>query len=310
MKNILILVLISLFFSACRVSEMVSSSTNNELNNTNITLKNYTMPLVIHSSYLKTKFYIKTLSSYNVIMFRIIPNIMQEKITIELLGNIKTLDFMMRGELFENRKILDSEEVKIFDKEYTNQYPDNWKMLDYFGTRRFYDTEKYISYAKRYINFVDKLKCIVYVKLTDATRYFDKEDNITLGYSIICPYYNKAGTKHHLRISASAIKLVSEKSDEQDKWLDAQERFRMDLKEIADSLELHHMDRERMQKEELLYDKKYDILAETRAKDLSFDCKLVKKDKIIDEYRICIGKEINKICTKKAKENKWECKEK
>jgi|GEM_PF-1372402 len=304
MKNILILVLVSLFFSACRVSEMVSSSTNNELNNTNITLKNYNMTLVIPSSYLKTKFDIQTFSSDNVTIFRIIPNIMQEEIEIDLLENRTIRD--MKIPLLEKEKNINFD----FDKEYTDKYPDDWRMSDYFGIRKYYDTEKYITYAKRYINFIDKLKCMVNVKLVDVTRYFDKENTIILGYPIICPYYNKEGAKKYLCINASSIKLVSEKVDEKDKWLDAQEKFRMDLKEMADSLEVYDVDKEQMQKEGLLYDKKYDILAESKAKDLSFDCKLVKKDRIIDEYRICVGKEINKICTKKAKEREWECKEK
>jgi len=300
MKNILILILVSLFFSACRVSEMVSSSTNNELNNTNITLKNYNMTLTIPNSYLKTKFDIQTFSSYNATIFRIIPNIMQEKIDIKLLEKENGIARGMEIPTLGKEKNIN------FDKEYTDKYPDDWRMSDYFGIRRYSDTEKYVTYAKRYINFVNKLKCIVDAKLVDVTRYFDKENNIILEYSIVCPYYNKEGAKKYLCINASSIKLV----DEKDKWLDAQEKFRMDLKEIADSLEVYDVDRELMQKEELLYDKKYDILAESRAKDLSFDCKLIKKDKIIDEYRICVGKEINKICTKKAKEREWECKEK
>jgi len=293
MKNILILALISLFFSACRVNEI-----------TPIGISSKSMTLSSPSSYPKTYFMVSAYDLPNIFMSRIIPDIMEEKIQIELLEYKNQV---------EEISLLEKEKNKIFDKEYTNQYPDNWDMSDYFGRRSSYRAidyyVRYISYAKRYINFVSKLKCKVNVELINNLLLNKEEDSSFLSYSIICPYYDKQDMKKYIHISAS-VKLLSEKSDEKDKWLDAQEKFRMDLKEIADSLQIHDMDRERMQKEELLYDKKYDILAETKAKDLSLDCKLVKKDKIIDEYRICVGKEINKICTKKVSEKEWKCKEK
>jgi len=293
MKNILILVLISLLFSACRVNEIIIPRG----------ISSETMTFLTPSSYPKTYFGASNYELPNIFISRIVPDIMEEKISIRL------LEYEYKAEI----PLLEKEKNKIFDKEYTNQYPDNWDMSDYFGRRSDYRAVhyyvEYISYAKRYINFVSKLKCKVNVELINLLLNTE-EDNSFLSYSIVCPYYDKQEMKKYIHISASSTKLVSEKSDEKDKWLDAQKKFRMDLKEIADSLEVYDVDRERMQKEELLYDKKYDILAESKAKDLSFDCKLVKHDKAIDDYRICVGKEINKICTKKVSEEEWKCKEK
>lgn len=46
-----------------------------------------------------------------------------------------------------------------------------------------------------------------------------------------------------------------------------QEQFKQDIKEIFDSLIIHDIDRERMKKEGLLYDKKYKINTEEKVKN-------------------------------------------
>lgn len=57
-----------------------------------------------------------------------------------------------------------------------------------------------------------------------------------------------------------------------------------------------------MQKDELLYNKKYDIEAESKAKDLTFNCEYTS------DNVLCEGKEIDRKCSRKrSKDSKWEC---
>ncbi|MBE0496835.1 MAG: hypothetical protein IBX45_10515, partial [Campylobacterales bacterium] len=83
-------------------------------------------------------------------------------------------------------------------------------------------------------------------------------------------------------------------------------QFKKDMKVIFDSMEIYDMDRERMEKEGLLYNKKYMLETESNAKDKSLKCTYIKE---IDSFD-CIGRETGRHCTRKRTEKYiWDCKD-
>jgi hypothetical protein len=122
-----------------------------------------------------------------------------------------------------------------------------------------------VSYVKSYVDFIGGLKCATRVESSNialgvgtksyqtSCYYFDNQKgakHIHLGYSYT---YTHSGTKHDSDTKSSSITPQ-----------EMQKQFKQDMKAIFDSLVIHDMDREKMSKEGLLYDKKYDIDSEFR----------------------------------------------
>ena len=288
MKNIVMIILISFLFTGCIRKDLTISLQPN----TKVSSSNSNVSMLVPTSYSKTPFKTwKESSRENVIsIFRTIPNMMIEDImifTVNINDNDTDID-----------TLLHKDKNKTFDKEFTNRYLDDWMMSNYL--------ERRVNYSKRYINYAAKLKCMENVQSSNIANGVGSKK-----YSVTCPYYDKQGNKKYIHISASInFTFDSTKFEGSDspslvryKLLDIEKQFKMDMKEILDSLEIYDIDIERMRKDELLYDKKYDIEAESKAKDLTFNCKYANGN------ILCEGKEINRKCNREiGKNKKWECK--
>lgn len=298
MKNLIVLILISFLLAGCIRKE-----------NTILLQPNTKVPfpylyILTPISYPKTPFetYKKRIfNDHTIFLFRTIPNMMNEDITLSVITIINGDE--EKYSYVNDLKIL--LENKTIDKEFTNRYLVDWEMSNHL--------ERRVNYSKRYINFIGKLKCMENVESSNIADGVGSKN-----YNMRCPYYDKQGNNRYIHITGSMNftfdRTKFEGSDNPSlvkyKLLDIEKQFKMDMKEILDSIEIYDMDKERMQKDELLYEKKYDIEAESKAKDLSFNCKFIKEANYKDDYWICIGKEINRECSKKlrVKDAKWECK--
>lgn len=125
-----------------------------------------------------------------------------------------------------------------------------------------------VTYSKKYVDYIGGLKCG-----TDV-----ESSNIAMGignkrYYTVCGYYDMTGAKKRIDIfyrytyPNRGIEYDGDKTSSNVSPQTMQEQFKQDIKEIFDSLIIHDMDRERMKKEGLLYDKKYEINAEEKVKN-------------------------------------------
>ena len=90
-------------------------------------------------------------SDYTIFLFRTIPNMMKENITLSVVRIIDG-DEEKYSYVKDLKILLDKDKNKIFDKEFTNRYLDDGEMSNHLTMRA--------NYSKRYINFVGKLKCM------------------------------------------------------------------------------------------------------------------------------------------------------
>lgn len=284
MRNLAVLILISFLFTGCiRKSSIVHLKPNTKVSSDCISI-------LIPDSYPKNPFYnFGANQSDRIYITRNIPNMMRENIDIYCF-NIKNNHTGLKALLHKDKN-------KTFDKEYTNRYLSDWEMSNYL--------ERRVNYSKQYINFVGKLKC------TEDVQSSNIADGVgSKKYSLSCPYYDKQGDKKFIHVMANMYltfdrtKFVGSDSPSlvKHKLLDIEKQFKMDMREVLDSLEIYNIDIERMQKDELLYNKKYDIEAESKAKDLTFNCEYTS------DNVLCEGKEIDRKCSRKrSKDSKWEC---
>lgn len=290
MRNILILVFIVLVMTGCMRR---SSVENIELQpNTKITTPY--ISILSPSSYPKTPFetYSKYNSSTEIYIYRTIPNMMKEDIRI----------FIGEYQKDQNLYLLQKDKNKTFEEYLSKQYLSDWEMSNYL--------ERGVNYSKQYVNFTSQLKCIESVESSNIANGVGSKK-----YSLNCPYYDNNGNKKHLSVMAffsytfnnTKFEGADNSSLTKYKFLDIKQQFKRDMKEIFDSLVINNIDREKMQKEELLYDKKYDVAAESKAKDLSLDCNMIKHADYTQDYWECVGKEINRKCTRRRKGINWEC---
>lgn len=120
--------------------------------------------------------------------------------------------------------------------------------------------ERGVSYNKNYVDFIGGLKCV-----TDV-----ESSNVAFGvgnkkYYTVCGYYATAGAKKRLDIkydytyAHSGTKFDGDTQNSSVTPEAMQNQFKQDIKAIFDSLVIHDMDKDRMQKEGLLHDRKYEI---------------------------------------------------
>jgi hypothetical protein len=128
--------------------------------------------------------------------------------------------------------------------------------------------ERGVTYSKKYIDYIGGLMCG-----TDV-----ESSNIAMGvgnkkYYTVCGYYDITGVKKRIDIfyrytyTNRGTKYDGDKTSSNVSAQTMQDQFKQDIKEIFDSLIIHDMHRERMKKEGLLYDKKYEINAEEKVKN-------------------------------------------
>jgi len=125
--------------------------------------------------------------------------------------------------------------------------------------------ERGATYSKKYVDYIGGLKCG-----TDV-----ESSNLALGvgskrYYTVCGYYDVNGAKKRIDIFYNYTYTHSGTKYDRDTKSSSvtpqamQKQFKQDMKAIFDSLVIHDMDRERMSKEGLLHDKKYDLESEFR----------------------------------------------
>jgi hypothetical protein len=84
-------------------------------------------------------------------------------------------------------------------------------------------------------------------------------------YYTVCGYYNSAGVKKRIDIfynytyTHSGTKYDGDSKSSSLTPEAMQRQFKQDMKAIFDSLQIHDMDREKMQNEGLLHDRAYEI---------------------------------------------------
>lgn len=189
--------------------------------------------------------------SGNVIqLFRHLPNMMSEdlRITVRVPPENQNIDFLL-----DKKKSDDLERTRALP-------PSEWEEKNL--------AERGVSYNKHYVDYIGNLKCTTNVE----------SSNIAMGvgnkkYYTVCAYYDMTGAKkridifYHYTYTNHGTKYDGDKTSSNVSPQIMQDQFKQDIKEIFDSLIIHDMDKERMKKEGLLYDKKYEINAEEKVKN-------------------------------------------
>lgn len=247
------------------------------------------------SSYPKTPF--KISSIYNadnkIYLDRTIPNMMRE-------------DIRIYGEEFkkesETHFLLREDKNKTFEEHLAKKHLTDREMYNTF--------ERGVNYYKDYVDFVAGLKCGTNVESQNIADGIGSKH-----YSTFCPYYDKQGTKKYILVdytfyftfNQTKLEGSDNPSLRKHKFEEIQLQFKHDMKEIFDSIEIYDMDKERMEKEGLVYNKKYTLDTESNAKDKSLKCTYIKETDSWD----CIGRETGRHCTRKRTEKYiWDCKDK
>ncbi|MCW8896236.1 hypothetical protein [Sulfurimonas sp.] len=223
---------------------------------------------------------------------RTIPNMMKQDI------NIRVWD--LTKDSFENR-LLDKELNDEFEEYFSNLPLTEWRMNN--------NMERGINYYKNYVDFIGGLKCGTNVESQNIADGIGSKK-----YWTFCPYYDKQGNlklvgvdyRFYYTFDRTKFEGGDDPSLVRHRLQEIQLQFKKDMKEIFDSIEIYDMDRDRMQKEGLLYDEKYSLDKESKAKDKSMKCTFIKES---DSWA-CVGRETDIECTKKRVERKWECTDK
>lgn len=189
--------------------------------------------------------------SGNVIqLFRHIPNVMSEDVRISV-GTPENL-----------KKSTDKFLIKDFD--FDKWAKEVFSSPDIVANMK----ERGVTYSKKYVDYIGGLKCGTDVESSNIAMGVGNKE-----YYTVCAYYDMTGAKKRIDIfyrytyTNRGIKYDGDKTSSNVSPQIMQEQFKKDIKEIFDSLIIHDMDRERMKKEDLLYDKKYDISAEEKVKN-------------------------------------------
>lgn len=224
---------------------------------------------------------------------RIIPNMMKQDINIRV-TNLDPQDL-------PEYRMLHKETSKELEK-----YFGNWQLTDWWMNNHM---ERGVNYYKNYIDIIGGLKCMTTVESQNMADGIGSKN-----YQTSCNYYDKQGLPKHIhldyRFYYTFDRTKFEGGDDpslvRHRLEEIQLQFKKDMKEIFDSIEIYDMDRDRMQKEGLLYNEKYSLDKESKAKDKSMKCTFIKES---DSWA-CVGRETDRKCNKKRVEHKWKCEEK
>jgi hypothetical protein len=184
--------------------------------------------------------------SGNVIqLFRRLPNMMSEDVRITVRA-VPTGEKGMYGLLNK-----DNLEKRL------QEPPTEWEKKNL--------AERGVGYYKWYVDYIGNLKCSTHVEGA----------NIALGvgrrkYNTYCAYYDNSGITKEIYIDYDYTYAHSNAKHDGDKSSSVyspqamQKQFKEDMRAIFDSLVIHDMDRELMNKAGLLHDRKYDTEKEFR----------------------------------------------
>lgn len=232
-----------IIFGGCVPHAPVNGSYTKIKNNERIYSQSKAISATAPNNFPKNSFLGYTRFDYDLIDFeRHLPNMMSEdvKITVGSPENLKN----------STEKFL----IKNFDYEKWAQEVLN--RPDIVANMK----ERGVSYSKKYVDYIGGLKCG-----TDV-----ESSNLALGvgskrYYTVCGYYDTVGAKKRIDIfynytyTHNGTKYDSDTKSSSVTPDAMQNQFKQDMKAIFDSLVIHDMDRERMSKNGLLPNKKYEI---------------------------------------------------
>jgi hypothetical protein len=118
-----------------------------------------------------------------------------------------------------------------------------------------------VRYSMWYVDHISGLKCSTNVESSDVALGVGNKK-----YGTYCAYYDINGGRKEIDISYRYTYTHSGTEFDGDTQSNSatpqamQQQFKQDIKAIFDSLVIHDMDKDRMSKEGLLHDRKYEIL--------------------------------------------------
>lgn len=252
MKKLAVLILISFLFIGCVVKEQGYLSTTNMLDDVRISSKRQVFSVSAPNN-MEIPFTGKVIDYLdNIVLLRDILDEMKERVYIKHSNNIS---------LFDAYKYFNKENLDNFEKEVN----DNNNIIDY--TKRYKEI-----YNRAFVDYIDGVKCrtLEWNELSDIYNTTSgKYKIITQLFETYCSFYSleliQNSYEQFLHISysysynpESNIFKNSNKTKEQI-LKDMKNQFNQDVYEIFNSIKVDTMDRERMKKEGLLYEKKYEI---------------------------------------------------
>lgn len=246
MRNILFLVISIFFITGCSFPSAPNNGKRIEVvNNEQIYTKSGSISATAPNNFSKIPFKGYTRFDEDLIAFnRRLPNMMSEDVSIEVSDLSK--------ERVNNYNMLDKEKNTDLEQIVKNTPISEWETKN--------NAERGVKYRKKYVDFIGGLKCITRVESGNIAlgigrksyqtncNYFDTNGTPKLIHFDYHYVYTHSGTKHDSDTKSSSITPEA-----------MQQQFKQDIKAIFDSLVIHDMDRDRMSKEGLLHDRKYEI---------------------------------------------------
>lgn len=236
----LFLIFIALLILGCSSVKVYELKPHTKLFSPNIAIK-------VPSSYLKTPWEtFDTPAEVGVkdgfYLWRQLPNMMREK--VKIMVSVPTEDYNINF-LLDKKKSDDLERTRALP-------PSEWEKKNL--------KERRVGYNKHYVDYIAGLKCTSNVESSNIVQ--------GVGYTkyyTVCGYHNTTGEKKRINIfydyvyTHDGTKFESDSSNSIYSPQAMKKQFKEDMKAIFDSLIIHDMDREKMKKDGLLYDKKYQI---------------------------------------------------
>ena len=159
------------------------------------------------------------------------------------------------GHTFESAKYLNPKNLKIFEEETKTK-------------ESFYNTTTSAVYKKAYLDYIDGVKCRTFVHADLRQIYqnvIDGEKTYTQYYDTYCSFYqpknikkptNMVRLQYEYSFNRKSKAFTDSNKTEQEVLNDIHNIFRQDIQAIFSTIKLG-MDREKMRKEGLLFDKPY-----------------------------------------------------
>ncbi|WP_418180303.1 hypothetical protein ACNSOL_09490 [Aliarcobacter lanthieri] len=250
MRNLVVLILISFLFIGCLVKEEGYLSTTNMLDNIKISSKRQVVSVSTPNN-MGIPFTGKVIDHLDrIVLIRDIPDEMKEMVHIK---------HSSETYLFDSNKYFNKENLELFEKEVIKNIIEYTKR---YGKR----------YNRAFVDYIDGIKCrtLEWNEFDDIYHTTSGKHTTTIKlFETYCSFYSfeliDNSYEHFLHLSysysynpESSIFKNNDKTKEQI-LENIQNQFNQDIYEIFNSIKIDVMDRERMKKEGLLYDRKYEI---------------------------------------------------
>lgn len=247
MRNMLILIFIFLILIGCTVKSYKPGTEIAMVNNVRLYSNNKIMSVVAPKN-LEIPY--KGFSTNNK-DFLSLSRFVQDRVVEKVLLNNYYIS--KEYDLFNSSKYLSQDNWNIFEKN-----------ISINKKTKYYNEEYGIKYDKVFINYIDGVRCRTFPRKESYQK--DYEHNLTINtkeFDTYCSYYNFSGDGKLLWVNylynysfeSEFFKGIKKPELRIEILKDIEIEFKQNMKEIFDSIQLHDMDRERMQKEGLLYNK-------------------------------------------------------